>query len=94
MTKKRKHNGHRVRGKTRGKITRVTCVHCGNYVAKDKAVIKYSNRPIVSSNILKDIQDASVYENYRIPKIYQKLTVFQIVSTLVFNLFRLVFFLT
>jgi len=73
MTKKRKHNGHRVRGKTRGKITRVTCVNCGNHVAKDKAVIKYSNRPIVSSNILKDIQDASVYENYQIPKIYQKL---------------------
>lgn len=70
MTKKRRHGGHRVRN--RGKVTRVNCTNCGCKVSKDKAIIKQTNKCIVSGNILKDILDASVIPNYKIPKINVK----------------------
>ena len=73
MTKKRRNNGHRIRGSGRGHINRISCDGCGCYVAKDKAIRRNIARPIVSSVCLKDVMDASVYDNYKIPKIYMKL---------------------
>ena len=42
-------------------------------VAKDKAKKKDYVKNIVNNNIIKDIKDASVIENYTIPKIYHQL---------------------
>ena len=71
MPKKRRNNGHRIRGKTRGHINRVRCVNCSASVAKDKAIKKNIVNNIVSSAISKDILDASVYKNYNLPKTYK-----------------------
>jgi ribosomal protein S26 len=75
MTKKRRNNGHRIRGKTRGHVTRVRCDICSSVVAKDKVKIKSTSRSIVSKSALKDIMDMSVYKNtvgYVIPKVFNK----------------------
>ena len=71
MAKKRRNNGHRIRGKTKGHVNRVRCDNCSASVAKDKVIKKYIERSIVSSTISKDILDASVYENYKLPKTYK-----------------------
>ena len=70
MTKKRRNGGHKVRNC--GHITRLRCDSCGSSVPKDKAVIKDIKRSIISSSIITDIKNASVYENYNIPKTYIK----------------------
>ena len=72
MPKKRRNNGHRIRGSARGHIKRIKCDICGTNVAKDKAIRKTIVKNIISSSIMKDVLDASVYKNYQIPKIYQK----------------------
>ena len=71
MTKKRRHGGHRVRN--RGHVDRVNCDICGCVVAKDKAKKKEYIKNIVNNNIIKDIQDACVIENYNIPRIFYQL---------------------
>tara|TARA_B110000908_G_C10267317_1_gene465626 strand:- start:157 stop:414 length:258 start_codon:yes stop_codon:yes gene_type:complete len=71
MTKKRRNGGHRVRN--RGKVYRINCDICGCLVAKDKAKKINYIRNIVSTSIIKDIEDASVIENYQIPKIYNNI---------------------
>ena len=68
MTKKRKNNGHRVRNC--GHVHRLRCDVCFASVAKDKAIIKDIEKSIISSSIINDIKKASVYDNYKIPKIY------------------------
>ena len=73
MAKKRRNNGHRIRGKTRGHIDRVRCDICSGLVAKDKVKKQYRLTNIVSASALKDVMDASVYKNvegYKIPKVY------------------------
>lgn len=72
MPKKRRNNGHRIRGSRRGHINRIKCDICGCNVAKDKAIRKDVVRNIISPAIMKDVLDASVYKNYQIPKIYYK----------------------
>tara|TARA_B110000902_G_C14224101_1_gene556310 strand:+ start:71 stop:325 length:255 start_codon:yes stop_codon:yes gene_type:complete len=71
MTKKRRNGGHRIRNG--GHVDRINCEICGCRVAKDKAKRKDYVRNIVNNNIMKDIMDACVIENYTIPKIYHKL---------------------
>ena len=70
MTKKRRNNGHRVRNC--GHVNRLRCDGCSASVAKDKAIIKDIEKSIVSSSIIDDIKKASVYNNYKIPKMYVK----------------------
>ena len=75
MTKKRRNNGHRIRGKTRGHINRVRCDICSSLVAKDKVKIKKSSISIVSTSALKDVMDASVYKDtkgYKMPLTFSK----------------------
>merc|ERR1712137_789967 len=71
MTKKRRSGGRNKQG--RGHVKRVPCALSGRFVAKDKAVKRFIVRNIVESAAIGDMQEATVYENYTLPKIYVKM---------------------
>eukprot|EP00127_Corallochytrium_limacisporum_P001029 Clim_evm28s34 gene=Clim_evmTU28s34 len=70
MTKKRRNNGRNKSG--RGRVKRVRCESSGAMVPKDKAIKRYIIRNVVDASSLRDLQEASVYEGYSVPKIYRK----------------------
>merc|ERR1711933_165004 len=71
MTKKRRSGGRNKQG--RGHVKRVPCALSGRLVAKDKAVKRFIVRNIVESAAIGDMQDATAYESYTLPKIYVKM---------------------
>ena len=48
------------------------CVSTAKAIPRDKAIKRFLVRNIVDSSALRDIKEASVYENYALPKLYIK----------------------
>eukprot|EP00501_MAST-03F_sp_TOSAG23-6_P000089 GSMAST32.ASY1.ANO1.91.1 assembled CDS len=73
MTVKRRNHGRsRKNCGSVGKL--LDCDGCSCRVAKDKAVKRFQVRNICDQSSVRDIKEASAYENYQIPKMYYKMS--------------------
>eukprot|EP00467_Chlorarachnion_reptans_P004062 CAMPEP_0114502480 /NCGR_PEP_ID=MMETSP0109-20121206/9119_1 /TAXON_ID=29199 /ORGANISM="Chlorarachnion reptans, Strain CCCM449" /LENGTH=110 /DNA_ID=CAMNT_0001680409 /DNA_START=69 /DNA_END=401 /DNA_ORIENTATION=+ len=71
MPKKRRNRGRAK--KNAGRKKRVACELTGKLVPKDKAIKRYVVRNIVNAAAISDLKEASVYEEYTLPKLYYKM---------------------
>jgi len=59
--------------KGRGHVGFVFCDSGGGAVPKDKAISRMVVRNMVDAATARDLKEASVYENFMVPKVYRKM---------------------